>query len=107
MPLPDTNFNITYGDHEFLTGTAGFDTVTIAGLTVKHQEIALVTKAAWLGDKVSTGLIGLAYPTLTSVYNGTDPNLDSRNNSLPYNPFFFSAVQQKAVKEPSKQNLSH
>ena len=74
--------------------------MTIGGLTVTHQEIGLVTAAAWEGDSVNTGLIGLAYPGLTSVYNGNNPNVDSGNNSVPYNPFFFSAVQQKAVSAP-------
>ncbi|KAJ3540372.1 hypothetical protein NM688_g6233 [Phlebia brevispora] len=100
VSFPDTNFNISYGDGEFLTGAVGFDTVTIGGLTVTHQEIGLVTHAAWEGDTVSSGLIGLAYPGLTSVYNGSNPDLDGANNSLLYNPFFFSAVQEKAVKEP-------
>ncbi|KAF7795741.1 hypothetical protein EIP86_006908 [Pleurotus ostreatoroseus] len=100
VPLADTNFNISYGDGEFLTGVVGHDTVTIGGLTVAHQEISLATNAAWEGDTVNTGLIGLAYPGLTSVYNGTNPDLDSASNNLPYNPFFFTAVQEKAVKEP-------
>jgi hypothetical protein len=40
------NFNISYGDGEFLTGTVGFDTVTVANLSVTHQEIGVVTNAA-------------------------------------------------------------
>lgn len=41
--FPDTNFNIEYGDGEFLTGTVGFDTVSVAGLTVIGQEIGIAT----------------------------------------------------------------
>ena len=76
VPFPDANFNISYGDGEFLTGDVGFDTITIGGLTVKHQEFSLATHAAWEGDTVTSGLIGLAYPGLTSVYNGTNPDVD-------------------------------
>ncbi|THG95840.1 hypothetical protein EW026_g5877 [Hermanssonia centrifuga] len=100
VPLPDTNFNISYGDGEFLTGSVGFDTVTVGGLTVTRQEIGVVTAAAWEGDSINTGLMGLAFPDLTSVYNGSNPDLDGADNSLPYNPFFFSAVQQKVVSTP-------
>ena len=61
--IPDENFNITYGDGEFLTGIVGYEEVTLAGLKVK-QEVALVNYAAWEGDGTTSGLIGLAYPAL-------------------------------------------
>lgn len=98
--IPNTNFNISYGDGEFLTGVMGYDTVSVGGLTVPHQEIGIVTKAAWEGDGVNTGLLGLAYPMLTSAFNGTDPDQDSLSNLLTYNPFFFTAVAQKDVPQP-------
>ena len=100
-PDPDTNFNITYGDGEFLTGSAGFDTVQVGGLAVKGQEIGVVTKAAWFGDGVNTGLMGLASPNLTSVFEGTDPTKDEfPQTQLPYNSIFFTAVQQNLVSNP-------
>jgi hypothetical protein len=61
--IPDENFNITYGDGEFLTGIIGTEEVTLAGITVK-QTVALVNLAAWEGDGTTSGLIGLAYPAL-------------------------------------------
>jgi hypothetical protein len=67
----------------------------VAGLTVKAQEIGVVDKAAFNGDGVSSGLIGLAYPGLTSVYNssaGASSTLQEK-----YLPFFFNAVSQKKV----------
>ncbi len=102
VPFPDTNFNISFADAEFLTGSVGFDTITVGGLTVTQQEFGVVTAAAWNGDTISTGLMGLAFPTLTSVFNGTDPDADETAAHLLYNPFFFSAVQQKAVDAPCK-----
>jgi hypothetical protein len=38
--IPNENFNITYGDGEFITGNMGYADVTIAGLTVKKQEVS-------------------------------------------------------------------
>lgn len=97
---PNKNLNITYGSGEVLNGIVGFDTVTIGGMTVKKQEISLVTHAAWNGDGVSTGLMGLAYPALTRVYNGTNPTKDVRNHTSVYSPLFFTAVSEKVVSHP-------
>jgi hypothetical protein len=100
-PFPDTNFNITYGDGEFLAGTAGFDTVTVAGMAVKGQEIGIAVDCAWEGDGVNTGLMGLASPNLTSVFKGTNPAADEfPQTQLPYNSIFYSAVQQGLVSHP-------
>lgn len=93
-PIKNENFNTFYGDGEFLIGTVGFDTITVAGLTAKNQTIGLVDSAAWLGDGTSSGLLGFAYPALTSVYSGSDPNSDSTSNLLEYDPFFYTAVKQ-------------
>lgn len=51
------------GDGEFLSGIFGYENTTLAGLTV-NQTIALVNYAAWFGDTVTSGLLGLAYPAL-------------------------------------------
>ncbi|KAF7315938.1 Acid protease [Mycena indigotica] len=99
-PFPNVSFNITYGDGEFLSGPVGFDTISIGGLSVKNQELGFPTLAAWEGDGVNTGLIGLAFPDLTSVYNTTDPTKASSANQIPYDPLFVSAVKQKRVKAP-------
>ncbi|KAJ7049937.1 acid protease [Mycena amicta] len=99
-PFPRVSFNITYGDGEFLSGPVGFDTVSIGGLTVSNQELGFPNLAAWEGDGINTGLIGFAFPDLTSVYNTTDPTKASGANQLPYDPLFVSAVKQKRVKAP-------
>ncbi|KAJ7033574.1 acid protease [Mycena alexandri] len=99
-PFPNVSFNITYGDGEFLSGPVGFDTVQIGGFSVSQQEIAVPTLTAWEGDGVNTGLIGLAFPDLTSVYNTTDPTKASAENQLPYSPLFLSGVRQKKVAKP-------
>ena len=66
------------------------------------EEVGVVTKAFWFGDSVSSGLMGLCYPGLTSVYNTTNPNNDSSSNVEEYNPFFFTAIKEGAVSHPSK-----
>ncbi|RAL13386.1 acid protease [Aspergillus homomorphus CBS 101889] len=61
-------FSISYGDGEFATGVMGKDEVTLAGISVE-QELAAVTKAYWTGDGTTSGLVGLAYPGITSAYS--------------------------------------
>jgi len=61
--ISGVNFNITYGDGEFLSGIFGTENVTLAGIEVK-QQVALVNLAAWEGDSTTSGLVGLAYPAM-------------------------------------------
>ncbi|KAJ7249530.1 aspartic peptidase domain-containing protein [Mycena haematopus] len=98
--FPKVSFNISYGDGEFLSGPVGFDTVSVGGLSVTQQEIGTPDLAAWEGDGVNSGLIGLAFSGLTSVFNTTDPTKASNANHIPYDPFFFTAVKQGAVTNP-------
>ena len=46
--------------------------------------------------------MGLAYPGLTSVYNGTDPDKDVRGQADQYSPLFFTAVSEKVISNPCK-----
>ncbi|KAJ3803971.1 aspartic peptidase domain-containing protein [Lentinula aff. lateritia] len=95
---PGTNFNIEYANGEFLSGTVGFEMVTVGGLAVKQQEIGVVNKAAWDGDGFNSGLIGFASPNLMFVFNGANP--DDDDTQILYNPFFYLAVQQGLVSHP-------
>jgi aspergillopepsin I len=90
QPIPTENFNISYADQELLNGDMGYETFTFGGITVPHQKFGLVDYAGWYGDGYSSGLIGFAYGTLTSAYNGTDPSKDVRGGTLLYNPLFVS-----------------
>lgn len=93
--IAEENFNITYGDGEFLTGNLGYQTVCVGGLAVERQEVALVDLAYWNGDNESSGLMGFAYPALTSAYEGTDPTQDNVNTTdLSYTNWVFTAIEQ-------------
>ncbi|KAJ7881202.1 aspartic peptidase domain-containing protein [Mycena leptocephala] len=98
--FPKVSFNISYGDGEFLSGPVGFDTVSVGGLSVTKQEVGTPDFAAWNGDGVNSGLLGLAFAGITSVFNTTDPTKASRANHIPYDPFFFTAVKQGVVTNP-------
>ncbi|KAL8934205.1 MAG: hypothetical protein Q9216_006022 [Gyalolechia sp. 2 TL-2023] len=91
------NFNVSYADGEVLAGIVGTEDVTLGGITVHDQTIGLVNHAAWNGDNSSSGLIGLAFPSITSAFNGSDPALDNDSNSVDYSPLFTSMYTQGLV----------
>ncbi|KAF7318537.1 Acid protease [Mycena chlorophos] len=92
-PYPDSQFYVAYGDGEYLSGTAGKATIGVGGLNVTKQVFGLANKTAWEGDGINSGLLGLAYPTLTSVSSA------SHGDQLEYDPFFFNAVKQGIISE--------
>jgi hypothetical protein len=88
-------FSISYfPEGETLQGSMGYAPITVGGLTVPKQEVALVDYAAWVGDTFTSGLIGLAYPPITSAF-------DRSNTSVPveYDPIFTTMVKQGVVKD--------
>ncbi|KAL8682595.1 MAG: hypothetical protein Q9186_001368 [Xanthomendoza sp. 1 TL-2023] len=86
--IPNQSFKVEYGDGEQLTGILGTEDVTLAGITVKSQEVGIVNHAFWNGDNSSSGLIGLAFPALTSGYNSSNPKYTSESDSVHYTPLF-------------------
>lgn len=86
--LPDRSLNLSYADGETLNGLMGRESFTMGGITFPSQEFGMVDYAAWYGDGVSSGLIGFAYRTLTSMYPGEDPKAAVAGKAFKYNPFF-------------------
>ena len=92
--IPNTNFNISYQDGEYINGVMVKETISVAGITLKQQEMALATETAWYGDGYSSGLLGLAYPYLTNAYPGTNASNDDPDDYMPYNPTFTSMYEE-------------
>ena len=85
-PIANENFHILYSDGTAVTGKLGKETVTVAGIPVSGQEFAVVDHATiYNGDGITSGLIGLAFPALTSAYTGTDPTKKG-TKQIVYNP---------------------
>ncbi|QSZ37538.1 hypothetical protein DSL72_008636 [Monilinia vaccinii-corymbosi] len=82
-------FKIKYGDGEYLTGVLGSQPVTFAGIEATTT-VALVTSAAWQGDGTTSGLVGLAYPGITSAYKGS--------TQVPYDPIFTTFYKDGLVR---------
>lgn len=95
--IKNENFNVSYLDGEYLNGYMGHEYVSIADINIKNQEVAIVDEAAWLGDGVSSGLVGLAFPGLTTSFAGTNPLTDNVNFTITYSPIFTSMTKQHLV----------
>lgn len=87
-----------YADLEFMTGVMGYVTVTVAGITIEHQEVALVNYTYWFGDSVTSGLMGLAYPRLTSAFVGTNSSVNDADKQVPYDPIMTSMIKQGLIE---------
>lgn len=59
--------------------------------------MALVNYSYWFGDEVTSGLMGLSYPLLTSAYEGTDPDDDSLDNQVVYDPIITTMIKQGLI----------
>jgi hypothetical protein len=93
---PETHMFIQYGDSEVVTGPMGYSDVTIGSITVKKQEVCLANTTYWYGNNQTSGLIGLAFPSLTNAYLGEagDHNWE---NQVKYSPVFTNMVDQGLV----------
>lgn len=97
VPIADENFNISYADGEYLTGSLAYESFRMAGIDVSSQQFGVVDQAAWNGDGMSSGLLGFAYRTLTSAYAGSNDSSDVRGQTLLYNPLFVNMYENEGV----------
>jgi aspergillopepsin I len=84
----DLKMKTAYADGEMLEGEIGYDNVSIGGVAV-NSAIGLVHDANWNGDGQSSGLLGMAFPTITRAFNGKQVQR--------YDPVFFSMHKQGLV----------
>ncbi|KAL4915686.1 aspartic peptidase domain-containing protein [Aspergillus aurantiobrunneus] len=98
--IPNQIFGITYGAGT-ASGRMAFEEVSIAGVTVPRQRVGIANVSTPMGDGVSSGLVGLGYPALTSAHpdNITD-NSTYWYYRLPYKPLLFNMWEQGLIEEP-------
>lgn len=92
------HFYISPNDNETVAGLLGFMDVEVAGITVHGQEIGLASAGTWNGDNVTSGVLGLAYPSLTSAYYGDDLSDNSLEDMTLYSPVFTSMMMGDQVE---------
>lgn len=87
-----------YADLEFMTGVMGYEKVTVAGITIEQQQVALVNYTYWFGDSVTSGLMGLAYPRLTSAFYSTNASVNDSDKQVPYDPIMTTMIKQGLIE---------
>ncbi|KAI1403268.1 acid protease [Hypoxylon fuscum] len=97
-PIKNEHFAINYGDGENVQGRVGYMDVEFAGVAVPGQEIALASQGIWHGNSFTSGVLGLAYPSLTSAYEGDDINDDNQYLHVDYSPLFTSMVSDGLIE---------
>lgn len=96
--LPYEHMHIEYGDGELVEGPMGHVDVSVAGIHVKNQTVGLANTTLWLGNNVTSGVLGLAYPALTNAYVGP---LDEHgeDHNAKYTPIFANMVRKGLVDD--------
>ncbi|KAL0940586.1 aspartic-type [Colletotrichum truncatum] len=92
-PVEDIHFALSYGSGEKVSGPMGYSDIEVAGIVVRQQQVGLANLTYWYGNNYTNGIIGMAYPSLTSAFTG-DPTEKRPAFQVPYQPFFTSMVQQ-------------
>ena len=93
---PDVHLAVQFGSGEQVVGPMGRSDITVSGMEVKQVQCGLANQTYWVGNNVTSGLLGLAYPSLTSSYMGA---IGKETFSLQqsYEPFFSRMVSQGLV----------
>jgi hypothetical protein len=68
--------------------------LTVAGVTIPKQQIALATIGSYTGDGISSGILGLGLPALTGSFKGQTPTEDGLQNLAPYSPLITTLTNQ-------------
>ncbi|CAO3624702.1 unnamed protein product [Cunninghamella blakesleeana] len=93
-------FSIQYGIGA-VNGSYVQDTVTVAGASVKNQQLGLAYETQDIliptqstdgstSDMNANGILGLGYPSLAA----------SNSDNGPYTPFVFNLIKQQIIQEP-------
>ena len=94
--IDDLHFHLKYGDGEEVSGPMRYSDVACGGLEVSKQQVGLANNTFWNGDNTTVGLLGLAYPSLTTAFYGAIGD-EARYNQVTYKPFFTNAWSQGSI----------
>ncbi len=85
-----------YGDGNAI-GPMGFERVQLGEIVIPQQQIGVVNYSSTIGDRVNTGVMGLAFSSIALAHpEGYAPNtsLGLLGETVPYDTVFVSMVQQ-------------
>jgi hypothetical protein len=97
-PIRDQHFYIGYPNNDTVAGHLGLLDIDVAGITVRKQEMGLATEGSWSGNNVTSGVLGMAYPSLTSAYWGDDLESHDDQDAITYSPLFMSMIANDSIE---------
>ena len=94
--IDELHFHIKYGSGERIIGPMGRSDVICGGASVVGQQVGLANYTFWHGNNKTVGILGLAYPSITSAFYGPI-GAEAPWNAMTYPPFLTSAVAQGSM----------
>ncbi|KAJ5368259.1 uncharacterized protein N7496_008019 [Penicillium cataractarum] len=98
-PVQNEMFGIQYGAG-LASGILAYEDVKVGGIAVQSQKIGIANISNPMGDGVNSGLLGLAYPSITSAHPANHTSNETYwFDRLPYNPLLYT-MHKKGIVEP-------
>ncbi|KIW10896.1 hypothetical protein PV08_10195 [Exophiala spinifera] len=100
--ISNESFGVVYGAG-IASGLMATETITLGDLTAHNVTVGVADTSTPMGDGLNVGLLGLAYPALTSAHPGpisNTPNDTFYANRLPYDPIVFTMRDQGLLESP-------
>lgn len=91
--IDDLHFFLKYGSGEKISGPMGYSELSCGGVSVSKQQVGLANSTYWRGNNATVGILGLAYPSITSAYYGAIGD-EATWNAITYTPFLTNAIIQ-------------
>ena len=98
---PELYMHDRYSDRNaplFATGPMGYSDITLGNITVTKQLVGLANRTRWDGDNLVSGVMGLAFPSLTNAfleYNGSSHFNGTGVPRREYSPLFQTMIEQR------------
>ncbi|KHN97794.1 Peptidase A1 [Metarhizium album ARSEF 1941] len=92
-PIDGLHFYLKYGSGEKVFGPMGYADISCGGVSVPSQQAGLANYTYWHGNNLTVGILGLAYPSITSAFYG-EIGQEAAWNAIQYVPFLTNAVMQ-------------
>lgn len=96
--LADQVLSGSFQSGEFFNGSLGLQDISIGGLELKNQQVGILDNAFFLGDNVTSGVMGLAFPTLTRGFKVDATTGEGVRQT--YDPIITGLINQGLVDEP-------
>lgn len=100
-------FGVQYGAG-IASGLMAYEQVSMGGISVKAQKVGIANDSNPMGDGVNSGLLGLAYPSLTSAHPANQTsNSTYWHDRLVYNPLLYTMHEQGLIDPYFSLALAH